>query len=73
MPIVNVTMIEGRAVELKQKMIRAMTDAIVESINAPRETIRVIINEVPPWHFGSGGEVKGMPSEEAKARATEVA
>ncbi|WP_298282574.1 2-hydroxymuconate tautomerase [Acidocella sp.] len=63
MPIVNVTMIEGRSFELKQKLIRAMTDAIVESINAPRDSIRIILNEVPPWHFAAGGEVKGKPPE----------
>jgi len=61
MPIVNVTMIEGRPVELKVKLIRAITDAIVDSINAPKDSIRVILNEVPPWHFGAAGEVKGMP------------
>ena len=61
MPIVNVTMIEGRSFELKQKLIRATTDAIVESINAPRDSIRIILNEVPPWHFSAGGEVKGKP------------
>ncbi|MGE4480244.1 2-hydroxymuconate tautomerase [Acidocella sp.] len=61
MPIVNVTLIEGRTVALKQKMIRAITDAVVESVGAPREAVRVIINEVPPWHFGVAGEVKGLP------------
>ena len=61
MPIVNVTMIEGRSVELKVKMVKAVTEAIVESINAPRESIRVIINEVPAWHFAAGGEVKDLP------------
>ena len=63
MPIVNVTMIEGRPVELKVKLIRAITDAIVDSINAPKDSIRVILNEVPPWHFGAAGEVKGLPKE----------
>jgi len=43
------------------KLIRAITDAIVDSINAPKDSIRVILNEVPPWHFGAAGEVKGMP------------
>jgi len=45
------------------KLIRAITDAIVDSINAPKDSIRVILNEVPPWHFGAAGEVKGLPKE----------
>jgi 4-oxalocrotonate tautomerase len=61
MPIVNVTLIEGRSVEAKVKLIKAITDAVVESINAPIASVRVILNEVPPWHFGSAGEVKGLP------------
>ena len=73
MPIVTITMVEGRTVEGKQIMIRAMTDAIVQSINAPREAIKVIIHEVPAWHFGSGGEVKAMPPTESVAQASRQA
>ena len=61
MPIVNVTLIEGRSVEAKVKLIKAITNAVVESINAPIASVRVILNEVPPWHFGAAGEVKGLP------------
>jgi 4-oxalocrotonate tautomerase len=63
MPVINVTLIEGRTVEAKVKLIKAITNAVVESINAPKEAVRVIINEVPPWHFGAAGEVKGLPKE----------
>ena len=62
MPILEVTLIEGRSLEKKVRMIKAVTDAVAETLDAPRESIRIIIREVPKWHFASGGEVKGLPS-----------
>jgi len=63
MPIVEVTLIEGRSFEKKKKMVEAVTNAIVSSLDAPREAVRVIIREVPSWHFAAGGELKGVPPE----------
>lgn len=61
MPVIEVTLIEGRSVDKKVKMIKAVTDAVVETLDAPRESVRIIIREVPKWHFAAGGEVKGLP------------
>jgi phenylpyruvate tautomerase PptA (4-oxalocrotonate tautomerase family) len=33
-------------------------------LGAPRQSIRVIIHEVPPFHFAVAGEPKGPPPEE---------
>ncbi|NLH79301.1 MAG: 2-hydroxymuconate tautomerase family protein, partial [Phyllobacteriaceae bacterium] len=57
MPIVEVTLIEGRTFEKKKKMVEEVTNAIVSSLGAPREAVRVIIREVPAWHFAAGGEL----------------
>ena len=37
MPIVEITMIEGRSAEAKRRLIAKVTDSIVEAIDAPRE------------------------------------
>lgn len=58
MPVIQVTLIEGRTKELKKGLVKALTDATVESIGAPIQSVRVIINEVPPEHFGAGGVTK---------------
>jgi len=55
MPIVQVHMMEGRSTEQKRKLIAAITEAIVESIGAPRESVRVLLDEMPKEHFGIGG------------------
>jgi 4-oxalocrotonate tautomerase len=65
MPIVEMTMIEGRPFEKKKKMVEAVTDAIVASLGAPRDSVRIIIREVPAWHFAAAGVVKGEPPESA--------
>ena len=65
MPIVEVTLIEGRSFEKKKKMVEDVTNAVVSSLGAPREAVRIFIREVPAWHFAAGGELKGTPPSEA--------
>ena len=55
MPIANIMILEGRAPEDKQTLIRAVTTAIVDSLRVKPESVRVIIQEVPPQHWGIGG------------------
>lgn len=61
MPIVEVTLIEGRTYEAKVRMVAEVTDALVSSLGAPRESVRIIIREVPAWHFAAAGVLKGEP------------
>jgi len=58
MPIVEITMIEGRAPEAKRRLIAKVTDAIVDAIDAPRESVRIMIREIPALHFGVAGKTK---------------
>lgn len=64
MPIIEVTLIEGRTHEAKAGMVTAVTDAVVASLGAPRETVRIIIREIPAHHFAAGGVLKGTPPAE---------
>lgn len=59
MPLVEVTIIEGRPPERKRALIKEVTDAVEHSLDAPRSSIRVVIREVPAAHWGIGGEPKG--------------
>lgn len=56
MPIATINIIEGRDDAKKEKLIEMMTDAIEQSLDAPRDTIRVIINEMPKQHYGIAGK-----------------
>ena len=57
MPLVNVTMARGRSAEQKSAMLHAIADAIHESIGAPRDSIRVWVNEVENTDFLAGTEI----------------
>lgn len=63
MPIIQIHMIEGRTDEQKEAVIREVTEAMVRAVDAPKESVRVLINEIPKQHFGIGGE-----SAKAKGR-----
>ena len=39
MPIVSIMMLEGRSLAQKKAMYKAVTDALVESLGAPRECV----------------------------------
>ena len=56
MPIVDITLIEGRTPEQIRTLIDAITDAVEKSVGASRESIRVLIREMPPTHWAAGGE-----------------
>jgi 4-oxalocrotonate tautomerase len=62
MPIVEITLIEGRTDEAKIRLHAKVAEAIHEAIDAPKESIRIIIREVPPVHFSVAGAVKGKPA-----------
>ncbi|MGR7920212.1 2-hydroxymuconate tautomerase [Zobellella denitrificans] len=56
MPIVLVNMMEGRNDAQKEAVIEEVTAALVRALDAPRESVRVLINELPKQHFGIGGQ-----------------
>lgn len=56
MPIVQVNMIEGRTDEQKEKLIVEVTKAVVTALDAPQESVRVMISEYPKTQFGIGGK-----------------
>lgn len=62
MPIVEITMVEGRTPDQKKALLRSVTDAIVGSLGVPQGNVRVILREIPTAHFAVGGEVKFAPS-----------
>jgi len=56
MPIAIINLMEGRDDAKKALLIKKVTEAICDSIDAPIETVRVILNEVPKTQFGIAGK-----------------
>jgi len=57
MPIVRVTILEGRTDEQKEKLAAALTEAMVAEAGARREGVMVLIEDVPPRHWAMGGKL----------------
>ncbi len=57
MPLVHVHMAEGRDPAAKKALMDAITDAMHQHVGAPRESVRVWINEFPNTNFMAGGEL----------------
>ncbi len=55
MPLVQVTMLQGRTVEQKRKLAARITDAMVEEAGARQEAIVVTFVEVSKESYASGG------------------
>jgi 4-oxalocrotonate tautomerase len=54
MPLVQVTMLEGRTADQKRKLAQRITDAMVEEAGARREAIVVAFHEVSKESYASG-------------------
>jgi 4-oxalocrotonate tautomerase len=69
MPLLQMTLIEGRSADVKRALIAELTDTVVRVTGAPRESVRVILNEVPAAHWGVGGRPKNDPPSTPPARS----
>jgi len=55
MPLVQVTMLEGRTADQKRKLAQRLTDVMVEEAGARREVVVVTFVEVSKESYASGG------------------
>jgi len=56
MPVVNVNIMEGRPKEKIESVIANITETITKTLEVPKETVRVIVTEIPKSHWGIAGE-----------------
>lgn len=54
MPLIEVTLVEGRTAEQLRALIAGLTRAAVEAVGAPVESVRVVVREVPATHWAAG-------------------
>jgi len=54
-PVVTVEMWEGRTVEQKRRLVKAITEAMVEHADARPDALHVIIHDVPRESWGLAG------------------
>jgi 4-oxalocrotonate tautomerase len=53
-PVIQISIVQGRKPEKIRNLIRQVTNAVARSLETPVETVKVIVTEVAPTHWGSG-------------------
>ena len=56
MPLAMVHLLEGRDEDTKRAVVEKVTQALVDAVGAPKENIRVVIQEVPKTNWGIAGK-----------------
>ena len=67
MPLIEVTMVEGRTPQQVRALISALTHAASAAVDAPLDSIRVVVREVPTTHWGAGDVTIAERLESAEA------
>ena len=63
MPTIRIEMFEGRSDELKQELVRQVTDAVVATLQCSPDAVDIILQEVPKSHWATGGKLWSEPRE----------
>ncbi len=66
MPLVDITLIEGRSAKAREQLMREVSETVSRCLGAPLDSIRVILREVPAYHWSVGGVPKGTFPPQAR-------
>lgn len=69
MPIIQVHLLQGRSVAQKRRMVAAVTEALVASLDIPADSVRILIDEMHPEHFALAGVTDGERPIKARRAA----
>jgi 4-oxalocrotonate tautomerase len=57
MPIVSIKLAKGRTIEQKRNLVKAVTDAVVSTLDVKQEWISVLIEEFDRENWATGGDL----------------
>lgn len=55
MPTIRVELLEGRTLEQKTALVKALTQATVESLGSKAESVDVVLFDIPRQNWATGG------------------
>ena len=55
MPTIRVELLEGRTPEQKTVLVKALTQAVVESLGSKAESVDVVLFDIPRQNWATGG------------------
>lgn len=59
MPVIRVEMFEGRTIEQKRSLAKALTEGFLSSCGGKPESIHVIIDDIAPDNWAVAGNIVG--------------
>ena len=73
MPIIEVTLAEGRSPDELRRLISELTHAAHRAVGTPVANVRVIVRETPRTHFAAGDVTLAEREEAATIRVSGTA
>lgn len=70
MPVIEITLMEGRSQAQKEAVMRNVTHAVSETLDVSPQQIRVILRELQSGHYAIAGEPKYADAPAEKIPAT---
>ena len=55
MPVIQITMNEGRSIEQKRELVKVLTRETARILHAKEENMRILIYEISKENWGNGG------------------
>jgi 4-oxalocrotonate tautomerase len=69
MPLIEVTLVEGRSPEQLRALITGLTQAACDAVGAPKANVRVVVREVPATHWAAGDVTIAERTASAEGRS----
>lgn len=57
MPSIHVEMFEGRTPEQKRNLVKAITQAVVDTLGGKAESVDIILTDIKRENWATGGEL----------------
>ena len=58
MPVIQISMLEGRTVEQKRELVEKVTDVVVDTIKTNRSAVTIVIHEMKKENWATAGQLK---------------
>ena len=55
MPIIDITLFEGREPTLKRELMKEVTELVAGKLELPPEAVTIVLREIPRAHLSEGG------------------
>jgi 4-oxalocrotonate tautomerase len=55
MPILQIHLMEGRDEAKKARLVKQVTEAVVDSLGVPADSVRIILSDMAPRDYAIGG------------------